>query len=689
MPADTQSDEADQAATDALTVSVSSPSVVLSAATDSHLLPQGFLSTDGNQIVAADGTPVKIAAVNWYGLETPNFAPVGLYAQNFQAMMNEMVQAGFNTIRLPWSDQLLDPGSAPSSAWVNYALNPDLQGLTGLQIMDKIIAYAGRVGLKVILDHHLTTAGAGNNPNGLWYDATYSAARFQQDWVTLAQRYAGNPTVIGADLDNEPHDPATWGGGGPDDWAAAATEAADAIQAYSPGWLMIVEGIETYSGSDPSQQENLLGVGADPIVTNVPKKVVYSVHDYPASVDPTTYDQDPAYPSNLPAVWNQYWGYIYQQNIAPVFVGEFGAAMQSPEDSSWLSELTAYLGGQLGGSGGLSIAAGQQGPSWAYWSWNPNQGGAGGILNDDWTVNTTQMASLDPLLYTQSGSARAPADVADFTLSLSAPSSQPVTVSYATVDGTAKAGVDYQAASGAVVFAPGTTSEVIPVQLYADPSANGSLGFLLAANAQSDAPVSTTTISGPASASGTAPSAGNFGAMDQTTGIASEVSGQAYSGPVSYLHEQLTLSGSDRMAVSARVDNVFIQGTGNDALAALGGQNVLDGGTGSNFLVGGSGTDTFFTDARTSAFVWNTIVNFRPGDMVTLFGYVAGQSSYATTPSEGAAGYQGLTVNADIAGNGQVTAKVTLAGLITSDLSHLAFSTGTVGRIPYLAIMDR
>ncbi len=67
---------------------------------DNHLLPHGVLSTAGNQIVGADGTPVKIAAINWYGFETPNFAPSGLWAQNYKTLMNEMVQAGFNTIRL-------------------------------------------------------------------------------------------------------------------------------------------------------------------------------------------------------------------------------------------------------------------------------------------------------------------------------------------------------------------------------------------------------------------------------------------------------------------------------------------------------------------------------------------------------------------------------------------------------------
>ena len=182
--------------------------------------------------------------------------------------------------------------------------------------------------------------------------------------------------------------------------------------------------------------------------------------------------------------------------------------------------------------------------------------------------------------------------------------------------------------------------------------------------------------------------ADNFGAVDQTTGVSSEEPGQAYTGPVSYLQNQFVYNGGHSVTVSARTNNVFIQASGNEALAALGGQNVLSGGLGSNFLVGGTGTDTFFTDARTSAFVWNTIVNFHPGDMVTLFGFVAGRSSYAISPSEGAAGYQGLTVNSDIAGNGQVTAKVTLTGLTPADQSHLAFSTGTVGGIPYLAIAN-
>ena len=51
----------------------------------------------------------------------------------------------------------------------------------------------------------------------------------------------------------------------------------------------------------------------------------------------------------------------------------------------------------------------------------------------------------------------------NFTVTLSASSTQPVTVAYATADGTATAGVDYTAASGTLTFQPGQTQRTITV----------------------------------------------------------------------------------------------------------------------------------------------------------------------------------------------------------------------------------
>ncbi len=55
-----------------------------------------------------------------------------------------------------------------------------------------------------------------------------------------------------------------------------------------------------------------------------------------------------------------------------------------------------------------------------------------------------------------------------FTVSLSAPSSQLVTVNYATADGNAKAGADYFSRSGQLTFNPGETSKAIRVPIVGD-----------------------------------------------------------------------------------------------------------------------------------------------------------------------------------------------------------------------------
>ncbi len=68
-----------------------------------------------------------------------------------------------------------------------------------------------------------------------------------------------------------------------------------------------------------------------------------------------------------------------------------------------------------------------------------------------------------------------------FTVTLDAPSGQTVQVSYATVDGTAVAGVDYTAVSGVLTFTPGQTSQTIAVPVFGDllPEQNETFTVLL------------------------------------------------------------------------------------------------------------------------------------------------------------------------------------------------------------------
>ena len=152
------------------TISISDASVVEGDPGEGGAAP-GWFSTSGNQIVDSAGHSVQIAGVNWFGFESSNLAPHGLWTRGYQDMMNQMKDLGFNTIRLPFSNDTIHSTGTPNG--IDFSKNPDLQGLTAMQIMDKIVAYAGEIGLKIILDHHRNDSGAGASPNGLWYDAQH------------------------------------------------------------------------------------------------------------------------------------------------------------------------------------------------------------------------------------------------------------------------------------------------------------------------------------------------------------------------------------------------------------------------------------------------------------------------------------------------------------------------------------
>lgn len=459
----------------------------------------GYLRTSGSQILDAANNAVRIAGVNWFGFETANFAPHGLWSRGYREMMDQMKSLGFNTIRLPYSDQLFDAGSTPNG--IDFAKNADLQGKSGLAIMDAIVAYAGRIGMRIFLDHHRSEAGNSANASGLWYTAAYPESTWIRNLTMLAGRYAGNATVIGIDLHNEPHGPATWGDGGTNDWRLAAERAGNAVLAVNPNLLVIVEGIETASSGSYWWGGNLSNAGAAPVRLNIAGRLVYSAHDYPSSVYAQQYFSDPTYPDNLPSVWDRNWGYLFRTGTAPVLLGEFGSRLATASDRAWYAKMVNYLKGDLDGNGSIDLKAGQQGVSWTYWSWNPNSGDTGGILADDWkTVETTK---VDPLRAVQfqfpevSGTGGTAATTpATFTVSLSAASTTPVTVRYATANGTAIAGSDFTAASGLLTFAPGETQKTIAVLVTRDAAAEANETFAVALSGPTNASLAKSIATG-------------------------------------------------------------------------------------------------------------------------------------------------------------------------------------------------
>jgi hypothetical protein len=88
------------------------------------------------------------------------------------------------------------------------------------------------------------------------------------------------------------------------------------------------------------------------------------------------------------------------------------------------------------------------------------------LLNDGaWTAPPAPELRIGDRIVTEGNTGTASAT---FTVTLSAPSTQPVSVAYSTGNGTATAGSDFQAASGTLTFAPGQTSKTITVLVNGD-----------------------------------------------------------------------------------------------------------------------------------------------------------------------------------------------------------------------------
>ena len=262
-------------------------------------------------------------------------------------------------------------------------------GQTALADLDTIVAYAGSIGLRVILDNHRSEAGETNEANGLWYTSAYPQANWIADWQTMATRYSaskftfnGNPTVIGMDLRNEPHLSGTgattgscWTGdtatnGCPtslttQNWPVAAEAAGNAILAINPKLLIFVEGNDCYSGVCGWQGGNLIGVATNPVTLSVANQLVYSAHDYGPNLYQQPWFNSSTTTASLDAVWNKYWGYISANGTAPVWLGEFGTDNTSTDIEStaagsqgqWFQSLVGYL---------------QNNPAinWTYWALN-------------------------------------------------------------------------------------------------------------------------------------------------------------------------------------------------------------------------------------------------------------------------------------------------------------------------------
>ena len=69
---------------------------------------------------------------------------------------------------------------------------------------------------------------------------------------------------------------------------------------------------------------NLIGARDAPVQLSNPRRLIYSPHAYGPGVFQQPYFKDPTFPLNMPAVWEQHWGFVAKQTGQPIVLGEMG-----------------------------------------------------------------------------------------------------------------------------------------------------------------------------------------------------------------------------------------------------------------------------------------------------------------------------------------------------------------------------
>ena len=368
-----------------------------------------WLHTSGNKILDSSGREVWLTGVNWFGFNCSERSVHGLWARRLEDLSDIIPELGFNIVRLPVSTEILNEwmtGNAKMPLSINTApgVNDHIKDLNSLELFDYLIDYFRSIGVKVIIDAHSPHTDNSGHVYPLWYRNSISTAVFQQTWEWVASRYANDDTILGFDLENEPHGAldapdgfAKWDGSNDQhNWKKAAQDTALKVLSINPNLLIFVEGVEVYRdatyphikskiipGYNPANDPNtaqdlhwgwwggvLIGVKDYPInLGSYQDQLVYSPHEY----GPSVYSQQPWFiegegitRSQMEIVWNHWWDFIRTQNIAPLFIGEWGGFMGG-DNLKWKTHLRDFIRDNK--------------IHHTYWCLNPNSGDTGGILD--------------------------------------------------------------------------------------------------------------------------------------------------------------------------------------------------------------------------------------------------------------------------------------------------------------------
>jgi endoglucanase len=231
---------------------------------------------------------------------------------------------------------------------VRVALDQD-RWLTGAALydpnytatVDQVIVWAEGVGLDVILDLHwsdrgdLTVVDSAKQAAGNSQQQPMADVNSIEFWREVATRYRGDGRVL-FELYNEPNS-ISW-----NIWQSGGT--------YG-GYQYV--GMQTLYDTirRDAQADNLVIVGGLDWSFDLSKVLSYPIQGYNIAYAAHVYRAADAI-----GLWTTNFGYLAQQNIAPVIVTEFGDNQPSPNcTGAWDTSLLAY--------------ANQWSISWSAWAW--------------------------------------------------------------------------------------------------------------------------------------------------------------------------------------------------------------------------------------------------------------------------------------------------------------------------------
>ncbi|KAF8303385.1 glycoside hydrolase family 5 protein [Clavulina sp. PMI_390] len=340
------------------------------------VIPSAFAAkeiynTTSRWIVDSTGARFKLRCVNWAGHMEAN-VPEGLQHRPISYIASWIANAGFNCVRLTYSiDMALSPDMSVETSFANGGVNsgagagsldalyaqavvqnPFLANATVLETFGAVINGLDAVGVKVVLDNHVSRAQWCcdlNDGNGWWDEATSDYPANSQYFITsnwlaglsaMATWAAGYDAVIGMSIRNELREIPILESESP--WYTFAPQGASAIHNANPDLLIMMGG--HYGDTDLSM------LRSNPLDRSAwPNKVVWEYHTYSYSVGYDTswcwlYEQEMGAAA----------GFLLEQNeefTGPLWVSEFGFGMNGADgslssgDSDYLSCLISYLTG--------------------------------------------------------------------------------------------------------------------------------------------------------------------------------------------------------------------------------------------------------------------------------------------------------------------------------------------------------